>query len=87
MDDPQLPGMLGPFSRWNLHATYWYRIGWTLEARHRHDGEALNCPYVVRLEGLASHELAQAVEDFVSVGGSRFDWDAETHRCCPHSAA
>lgn len=86
MDDPQLPGMLGPFGRFNIHAEYWWRSGWVLELRHRHDGEALNCPHVVKLEGLTSGELLQYVEDYIETGMGRFDWEADEDRCCPHGS-
>lgn len=82
----QLPSMLGPFDRFNVHATYWHRIGWTLELRHKHDREAYNCTHVVRLEGLSHEELVTAIETFIETGRERFSWVAEDCRCRPDSA-
>ena len=83
MDELQLPGMLGPFDRWNAHAEYWHRTGWTLTLRHKHDREALNCTHVVTLEGLSSDELVEALEAFIDTGRQRFSWLAEDARCTP----
>lgn len=87
MDDIPLPGMLGAFDRLNVHAEYWWRSGWTVTLRHKHSPEALNCTNVITLEGLSTDELVQAVEDFIQTGRGTFDWDSESSRCCPHSAA
>lgn len=85
MLDIPLPGMLGPFDRLNVHAEYWHRSGWQVTLRHKHDREPYNCTHVVTLEGLSLEELVQAVEDFLTTGADRFDWDAEGDRCSPHS--
>jgi hypothetical protein len=86
MDEPQLPGMLGSFNRFAVTGSYWWSSGWTLELRHRHDGDAYNCTNVVRLEGLSSEEAVQAMDDFFSTGQERFTWDSEADRCRPSSA-
>jgi hypothetical protein len=85
MPPAQLPAMLGNFDRFNIHAEYWWRSGWTLTLRHRHGGDAVNCTHVVVLEGLSSDEVLQAVEDWITTGRERFTWDSESGSCRPDS--
>lgn len=85
MNQPQLQGMLGSFDRFNVHAEYWPRLGWTLTLRHKHGGNALNCTHVITLESLTTDELLQAVEDFIVTGREPFGWHSESASCVPSS--
>lgn len=83
----QLPGMLGPFDRVNIHAEYWFRTGWVLTLRHKHDREAYNCVHVIRLEGLSHQEMGTAIEAFLDTGRGRFTWLSEEVRCASDCSA
>lgn len=83
MIEMQLPGMLAPYSSWSAHSTFMTGYGWDVTLRHKHLGESLNCPYVVRMEGLSYNELEQLIEDYIEVGRQRFTWDSEAVCCRP----
>ena len=80
-EEPQLPSMLGSFTRFNVHAEFFTGRGWTCTLRHRHATDAYNCPHVLEFAHLTMEELAQVFDDFLAAGAHTFTWDSENNRC------